>query len=262
MTELRFDEDATKRLLALYGTPDMVSQRGAFLRALSPKSGERVLDVGSGPGFLAGAIAAAVESRGAVDGIDISEPLLAVARTHCAHQPWVEFHRADATQLPFPEHSFDAVISTQVLEYVHDVDLALAEFHRVLRTGGRTVIVDTDWDSIVWYSPNRDRMSRVLSAWEQHAADSYLPRTMAKRLRHAGFKVDTTTIIPILNTAYDPNTFSNQLVDSIVPFVSGRNGLTRDDAEAWAGEIRLAGTRGEYFFSLNRYLFLARKTIA
>ena len=80
MTELRFDEEATKRLLALYVTPDMVSQRGEFLRALDPKSGERVLDVGSGPGFLAGAIAAAVESRGAVHGVDVSEPLLAVAR--------------------------------------------------------------------------------------------------------------------------------------------------------------------------------------
>ena len=182
-----------------------------------------------------------------------------MARTHCAHQPWVEFHRADATQLPFPEQNFDAVISTQVLEYVRDVDLALAEFHRVLRTGGRTVIVDTDWDSIVWYSPNRDRMSRVLSAWEQHATDSYLPRTMCNKVRHAGFQVDATKIIPIFNTAYDTNTFSNQLIDSIVQFVSGRNELTRDEAEVWAGEIRLAGKQGEYFFSLNRYLFLAKK---
>jgi len=261
MTELRFDEEATKRLLALYVTPDMVSQRGEFLRALDPKPGERVLDVGSGPGFLAGAIATAVESRGAVHGVDISEPLLAVARTHCAHQPWVEFHRADATQLPFPGQNFDAVISTQVLEYVRDVDLALAEMHRVIRTGGRTVIVDTDWDSIVWYSPNRDRMRRILSAWEQHAVDSYLPRTMFNKLRHAGFQVEATRILPVLNTAYDTNSFSNQLIDSIVPFVSGRNGFTRDEAEAWAGEVRNAGKRDEYFFSLNRYLFLAKKQV-
>ena len=47
MAELRFDEEATKRLLALYVTPDMVSQRGDFLRALDPRPGERVLDVSS-----------------------------------------------------------------------------------------------------------------------------------------------------------------------------------------------------------------------
>jgi ubiquinone/menaquinone biosynthesis C-methylase UbiE len=259
MTELQFDEEASRRLLAVYVTPDMVAQRGEFLRALHPTPGERVLDVGSGPGLLAGAIAEAVESRGKVYGVDISEPLLAVARAHCAHQPWVEFQRADATQLPFPDQGFDAVISTQVLEYVRDIDLALAEIHRVIQVSGRAVIVDTDWDSIVWYSPDRDRMRRVLAAWEQHAADSYLPRTMSNKLRHAGFQVDAVKIIPVFNATYDPNTYSNQLIDVIVPFVSGRNGLTRDEAEAWAHEVREAGKRGEYFFSLNRYLFIAKK---
>jgi hypothetical protein len=43
------------------------------------------------------------------------------------------------------------------------------------------VIVDTDWDSIVWHSPNSERMNRVLGAWEQHAVNSHLPRTMSNR---------------------------------------------------------------------------------
>jgi len=259
VTELRFDEDETRRLLALYVTPDIVSQRGDFLRALDPKPGERVLDIGSGPGFLAAAIADAVRSLGAVHGVDISEPLLAVARAHCADRPWVEFHRADATQLPFPDQDFDAVISTQVLEYVRDVDAALAEIHRVIRPAGRVVIVDTDWDSIVWHSPNSERMSRVLAAWEQHAANCYLPRTMSDQLRHAGFQVEAEKVIPLFNPAYDANTYSNRIIDSIVAFVTGRNGIVRAEAEAWAQELRQVGERGEYFFSLNRYLFLARR---
>ena len=260
MTELRFGEDETRRLLALYVTPDVVSQRGDFLRALDPKPGERVLDIGSGPGFLAAAIADAVRSPGAVHGVDISEPLLAVARAHCADRPWVEFHRADATQLPFPDRDFDAAISTQVLEYVRDVDAALAEIHRVIRPAGRVVIVDTDWDSIVWHSLNPERMSRVLAAWEPHAANSYLPRTMSNQLRHAGFQVEAEQVIPLFNPAYDPNTYSNRIIDSIVAFITGRNGIVRAEAEAWAQELRQAGERGEYFFSLNRYLFLARRT--
>lgn len=259
MTELRYDEEATKRLLAAYVTPDVVAQREQFLRALSPRLGERVLDVGSGPGFLAGAIAEAVGSSGAVFGVDISAPLLAVARSHCAHQSWVGFRDADATQLPFPDHDFDAVISTQVLEYVRDVDAALAEIHRVVRPGGRVAIVDTDWDSIVWHSPNRERMNRILAAWEQHAVNPYLPRTMANRLRHAGFRVESQQVIPLFNPAYDENTYSNRIIDLIVPFLIGRNRITRDEAEAWARELRQSGGRGEYFFSLNRYLFVAKK---
>src|SRR4029453_16919353 len=120
MTDLRFDEEVTKGLLALYVTPDVVAQRAQFLRALEPGTGERGLDVGSGPGFLTAAIADATGSSGLVCGVDISEPLLFSARKHCADLPWVEFHLADATQLPFPDQTFDAAISTQVLEYVRD----------------------------------------------------------------------------------------------------------------------------------------------
>lgn len=255
----QFDEAEARRLAALYVTPDIVSQREDFLRALDPQPGERVLDVGSGPGFLAAAIADAVGSAGVVHGVDISEPLLAVARAHCAERPWVEFRHADARQLPFPDREFDAAICTQVLEFVPDVDAALAEIHRVIRPAGRVVIVDTDWDSIVWHSPNPERMNRVLAAWEQHAANSYLPRTMSNQLRRAGFEVEAERIIPLFNPAYHPNTYSNRIIDSIVQFVAGKNGIVRAEAETWARELRQAGEQGEYFFSLNRYLFLARK---
>jgi len=262
MTELRFDEEATKRLLAVYVTPDVIAQREQFVRALAPRPGERVLDVGSGPGFVAGAIAEAVGSTGVVSGVDISEAMLAAARSHCGQRSWVEFHHADATQLPFADDFFDAVISTQVLEYVPDVTAAIAEIHRVVRPGGRIVVVATDWDSIVWHSPNRERMSRILAAWEQHAADSYLPRTLAGRLSRAGFRVESQQVIPLFNPAYDRNTYSNLMIDLIASFVVGRNGITRDEAEAWAGELRQSGERGEYFFSVNRYLFLARRQMA
>jgi ubiquinone/menaquinone biosynthesis C-methylase UbiE len=258
MTGLRFDQEATKRLLAVYMTPDVVAQRAQFLRALQPRSGERVLDVGSGPGFLAAAIAESTGPSGAVCGVDISQPLLAAAGAHCAGQPWIEFREADATKLPFADATFDAVISTQVLEYVRDVDAALAEIRRVVRSDGRVVIVDTDWDSIVWYSPNRERMSRILLAWEDHAADPCLPRSMANRLVRAGFRVESQQIVPLFNPYFETNTYSNRMIDVIAAFVSGRNGISRKEADSWAQELRSSGRRGEYFFSLNRYVFVAR----
>ena len=120
-------------------------------------------------------------------------------------------------------------------------------------------LLDTDWDSIVWHSPDRASMSRILTAWEEHAADPFLPRTLARRLSSAGFQVEVQKIVPLLNTEFDPDTYSNRMVDLIIPFVIGRGGITRDDAEAWAQELRDSGANGEYFFSLNRYFFLARR---
>lgn len=259
MTALQYDKDATERLLSVYVTPDVVAQRNQFLHAFGPRPGERVLDVGSGPGFLAATIAETVGSSGWVCGVDISEPLLAVARSHCAHQSWVEFRHGDATQLPFPDHAFDALVSTQVLEYVRDVDAALGEFHRVVCPGGRIGILDTDWESLVWHSPNQERTKRVLAAWDEHATDPYLPRTLANRLRRAGFSVESQQVMPLFNADYDANTYSNRVIDLIVSFVVGRGKITRDEADTWAREIRQLGERGEYFFSLNRYLFLAER---
>lgn len=259
MGELRYDQEATKQLLAMYITQDVIAQRRQFLHALSPQEGERILDVGSGPGFLAAEIAGATGPSGSVRGIDVSEPMIGLARDHCAQFPWTTFSQADATRLPFPDESFDAVISTQVLEYVPGVDAALAEIHRVLRRDGRVVLVDTDWDSIVWHSNNRRLMDRVLAVWEEHAADPYLPRTLSNRLDGAGLDVKLQKVVPLLNPDFVEDTYSNRLIDLVVSFVSGRSGISPDEAQSWADELRQNGENGQYFFSLNRYLFLAKK---
>ena len=259
MTTLEYDEEATRRLLAVYTTPDVVAQRKEFVRVLAPQVGERILDVGSGPGFLASAIAIAVESEGAVCGVEISEPLNAVARAHCKHQAWVEIRHADATQLPLPSAFFDAAISTQVLEYVPDVDVAIAEMFRVVRPGGRVVIVDTDWDSIVWHSLDPAGMNRVLLAWESHAPHPRLPRTLAGRLRRAGFRVDSQQVLPLFNSEFCQQSYSNQMIELIVSFVTVHAGISLAEGSKWAEDIRTAGGRGDYFFSLNRYAFLATK---
>ena len=146
---LEFDEENARRLEAIYRTPDVIEQRRAIRAALLLQPGERVLDIGSGPGFLAAEMAAVVGPNGRVHGIDPSETMLASARRRDAP---VEYRTGDALALPFPDEHFDVAVCTQVYEYVEDVAAALAEARRVLRTGGRLLVLDTDWDSIVWHS--------------------------------------------------------------------------------------------------------------
>ena len=157
---MQFDEATSRRVEPTYTTPDVAGQRRVIRAALGLKPGEDVLDIGSGPGFLASEMSAEVGPGGSVIGVDPSPSMLAIAcgRPQAADSAPVEFSAGEATALPCAGNSFDAVTSTQVYEYVENVPAALAEAWRVLRPGGGPLVLDTDWDSIVWRSGDHDRM--------------------------------------------------------------------------------------------------------
>src|SRR5262249_58333976 len=134
---------------------------------------------------------------GRVAGIDLSDAMLAMGRHRCAGQPWVTFVRADAVTLPFEDASFDAAVSAQVYEYVGDLARALREARRVLRPGGRLLVLDTDWDAIVWNTSDRQRTTRMLTAWKEHVVHPHLPRTLARRLKEAGFVVEDIGVVTL-----------------------------------------------------------------
>ncbi len=256
---LMFDDEAARQVERTYLTPDIVAQRAAVLQALAPQPGDRVLDVGVGPGLLLADIAAAVTSAGSVAGTDISESMLRLAagRMGEAGPPRVVLALADATSLPFGDAEFDAIVSTQVLEYVLDVPAALAEAARVLKPGGRMLVLDTDWDSVVWRSSDDARMRRVMTVWDEHLADPHLPRKLPDMLENAGLRPDPPVAIPVLNAGWDENTYSAGILRIIEAFVAGRGSVEPDDAAAWAQDLRSLGA--SYFFCLNRFMFVARK---
>jgi Methyltransferase domain len=99
---LQFDEETSRKVETIYLTPDVVAQRSGVLKALELRKGERVLDIGSGPGLLAYDIATLVGRDGHVCGIDISEAMLTMSRKRCADLRWAEFQRADATTCLIP----------------------------------------------------------------------------------------------------------------------------------------------------------------
>lgn len=102
-------------------------------------------------------------------------------------------------------------------------------------------------------------MNKVLKVWEKHAADPFLPRTLANKLSNAGFTVKSQKIIPIYNANFNEESYSNRIIDLIVSYVSNTGKISSSDVEAWANDLRECGAVGDYFFSLNRYFFHAIK---
>jgi arsenite methyltransferase len=254
---LQFDEDAARHIQRVYSTPDVVLQRADVLALLAAQPGEHVLDIGSGPGFLVASLAEAVGPGGAVRGLDQSAPMNTVARGVTSPYPWVGIDEGDALALPYPDGAFHAVVSTQVYEYVADIPRALAELRRVIRDGGRALVLDTDWDSVVWNVADRDRHRRIMAAWEEHLVHPHLPGSLPGQLRRAGFRVTGRHVIPLFNPTYGQNTYSVLTSQTIARFVVGRQGLTEADVDAWTADLRERGADDDYLFSLNRYCFLA-----
>lgn len=258
-TAMQFDDAFTKKLVHIYSTPDVIGQRDRVLQLANIKNGERALDIGTGPGMTTQALGEQVGHMGEVIGIDISDVAVQIARERCAEQSWVAVQKGDATDLQFEDGSFDIAISTQVYEYVDDIDIALNELHRVLRTGGRAVILDSDWDSCVWQTNHPDRMRRVIDAWNTHCPRPFLPRKLAPLLQGHGFTITTYDVYTILNPKYDANTYSYGVIDFIVSYIKGAHCLLEAEVDAWAQELHERGKQGHYFFSLNRYLFVVEK---
>lgn len=107
-------------------------------------TGERVLDLGCGAGTDSLVAAQMVGASGSVTGIDMTSAMLAKARRAAgelgvAHADFVE---GEVESLPFPDESFDVVISNGVIDLVPDKDAVFSEIYRVLAPGGRIQIAD------------------------------------------------------------------------------------------------------------------------
>lgn len=119
-----------------------------LLDAAEVGPGVRMLDVASGPGYVA---AKAADRGASVVGVDIAEAMTALAsRLH----PEVEFVHGDAQALPFTDSSFDAVVGNFAVLHLGRPEQAAAELVRVLKPGGRLALT-------VWDAPERARFLGV-----------------------------------------------------------------------------------------------------
>lgn len=110
-----------------------------FFRKAGISKGQNVLDLGCGSGYQTALIAQMVGSSGSVVGLDLSPEMIAVAsrRLNSAGATNMSFQNCDITNLPFPDHSFEAATARFSFMFVPDIENALRELHRVLKSGSR-----------------------------------------------------------------------------------------------------------------------------
>jgi SAM-dependent methyltransferase len=144
------------------------------------RRGQRVLDVGCGPGALTAELVTRLGPT-AVAAVDPFEPFVAATR---ARNPGVKVLQASAESLPFPDQAFDAALAQLVVHFMSDPVAGLAEMARVARRNG--VVAACVWDhgggqgplSLFWQAareldPQVDDESQLAGAREGHLAELF-----------------------------------------------------------------------------------------
>jgi len=251
---IQYDAQAAQVIEASYNTPDIQRQRLHTLDALALQAGEQVLDCGCGTGLLTAAMAQQVGAAGQVWGIDNSADMLAVAQQRCADLPNVTLQCASATELPLPNASVAAASCIQTLLYVPEVEKALAELTRVLNSGGKLVVIETDWRGLVLNTADLALTERIIAAWDQVVPNPHLAPQLPSLFAAHGVKVMQTQAIPIVNTTYQPANFSYTSLAWMALQAREQGAISSEEEKHWLEDLQTKAQQGAFFFSINRFL--------
>jgi demethylmenaquinone methyltransferase / 2-methoxy-6-polyprenyl-1,4-benzoquinol methylase len=155
-------------------------ERAADLARLRP--GDRALDVATGTGDLAIELARRVRPGGSVVGSDFSQGMLERARTKAAGVSEIAWEWGNALELPYPDDGFDAATVGFGARNFSDLERGLAEMARVVRPGGRVVVLEittpTKPPLSTFFSIWFDRLVPLMGRFDE--AYSYLPKSVKR----------------------------------------------------------------------------------
>ncbi len=227
--------------------PEGVARRMAAMEALAIRPGQAILDLGCGGGHLVRDLALAVGPDGRATGLDASADQIAAAESLCEDLPGAELLAGDATDMPFEDRAFDGIASIQTLEYIPDVDAALAEARRVLRPGGVMAVVSVLWDHWRFHGADPELTGRMLETWRAHCHHQMLPLEMPRRMAAAGFGGVTRRPIGFLNGALHENAYAFWAARIVAAYGTAQ-GVAEDDARRWLDQLAEADRQGRFGF--------------
>jgi demethylmenaquinone methyltransferase/2-methoxy-6-polyprenyl-1,4-benzoquinol methylase len=187
------------------------------------RKGHKVLDIAGGTGDLAAKFSKIVGSEGSVVLADINESMLKVGRDRLIDRGITEnvtFSQADAQYLPFPDDTFDVITIAFGLRNVTDKDMALRSMFRVLKPGGKLLILE-------FSKPTSSLLSKIYDTYSFNvlprlgkvfANDSDSYKYLAESIR---MHPDQSTLLQMLNSAGFENTDFHNMTGGVVALHRG-----------------------------------------
>jgi ubiquinone/menaquinone biosynthesis C-methylase UbiE len=230
--------------------PQIAWIRQRVYELLPAGSGEMVVDVGCGTGTVVGEL---VDRGLAAIGVDHSAQMVAVAQQR---HPELDLRVASADSLPFADGEVAGYRAERVYMHVADPVACATEAFRVLRSGGRIVLADQDWDAMVIDSDDHELTRRVIRSFADSAArNHWMGRRFRNLLLDAGFVDVSIEVMTYMFTEPELAPMTALFVEPAV--TSGL--MTREEAEGWAEDQRRRAEEGRLFVALPMFVASARR---
>ena len=233
------------------GVSTSTSLRVHYERVLAAAGwqGGRLLDVGCGAGrFLR---LAAERYAGLTAGIDPRRSALADAGNLLVTQ-------GDGLRLPFPCAAFDLVTTMETLEWAADPAALLRESARVCAPTGLVVSDDSDWDTVVFSVSDEALGRRVLRAFCDSGPAGWIGRRAPGLARQAGLGLVRCEVDVVLERSYQPGCYGHEQARVIADWLRVKGEVSPDEIDRWLADLERQAARGDYLFSVNRYVVIAR----
>ena len=186
-------------------------QEVLVLRNAGLKAGNSIVDIGCGPGIITEYLAKEVDESGLVVGIEKNEVLYSLATTRTATYNQVQIRNYDACDLTeVNDNSFDFAYVRFVLQHLPDPNKLLIEAHRILKPGGKLIVMDVD-DSLFHITPYHQELAQFLSevskGQDNYGGDRYIGHKIPCMMFDAGFTQIHTSVYTFTSKNISPQEF-------------------------------------------------------
>jgi SAM-dependent methyltransferase len=233
--------------------PDQILVNTALRDALAPRPGERMLEVGCGSGALCRLVAPHLLPGGELLGVDVAPEMVAAARALTGQQTHVRFEVGAGAALPAGDVTYDAAFGARLLLHVADPVPVVAEMVRVVKPGGRVVLMDWDFETVTVTHPDRELTRRLLH-WrcDQHSGDNWSGRRLLGYALDVGLR--GVTVIPVTTVARDEAAALTGSVFRAAEVARDGGAITLAEHDAWTGELRRQLAEGRFLASITYFI--------
>ncbi|WP_327115255.1 methyltransferase domain-containing protein [Nocardia sp. NBC_01730] len=224
--------------------------------ALAVGPGEYALDIGTGTGSEVLEFADRVGPDGDAVGVDPNPAMLATARARAEGAgSRARFVEGTAYHLPFPDDSFDAVRCERVYQHLDDPAAATAEIARVLRPGGRVLLVDSDWHTAIAHPGDADVITRLTTTMLATTPNPTSGRRLRGLLTAAGFSIDDIGSEAVI---WDPDTV-RPLFARMTEHALADDVITEQQRLDLVSGMEVGITTGDYHLSVTMFAVLGHR---